>query len=143
VPRDRTEAARRVVAAHLLPGERIETALPGIFADSPTRRNVLRQLEMFLGLPLGRRRALVLTNRRLLVLPLRARDRPGEGWFVVQLDARRVRATGTTTRGGLRLVPLRTGVGDRLLLLATALDERGSVLARLLGAPAELDPRPS
>jgi len=133
--RDRTEPARRVVAAHLLPGERIETAVPGGFYDPPRRLSLVRHLEGFLGIQLGHPRALVLTNRRLLVLGLQAKDRPGEGWYAVQLDVRRVRATGWQERGSLRVVRLATGAGERRLVLRSRDDDRGRQLATALGAP--------
>jgi len=123
-----------VVAAHLVAGERIEVAVPGGFYDPPTRRTIVRRLELFLGVQLGHPRALVLTNRRLLVLPLRARDRAGEDWYAVQLaTGRGLRATGWQERGGLRVVPLSSPVGPRMLVLRARDEERARTLARVLG----------
>lgn len=134
---DPTERARRVVAAHLAAGERIEVALPAGFYDAPTRRNLVRQLELFLGVQLGHPRALVLTTRRLLVLPLAAKDKPGEGWYVAQLaTATGLRATGWQERGGLCVVCLEGRLGERRLVLRARDTDRGRTLARLLGLTA-------
>lgn len=132
---DPTARARGVVAAHLVAGERIETALPGGFYDPPSRKNLVRQLELFLGVQLGHPRALVLTNRRLLVLPLRAKDKPGEDWYLAQLaTGRGLRAHRWQERGGLRVIGLQSSVGERRLVLRARDEDRGRTFARILGA---------
>lgn len=131
--RDPTRRAREVVARHLVSGERIETALPGGFYDPPRRTSLSRHLEGFLGVRLGRDRALVVTNRRLLVLSLHAKDGPGEGWYVAQLGTGRgLRATAWQSRGDLRLLRLDGPMGERRLVVRARHEDRARTLAKAL-----------
>jgi len=133
VARDRTTRARRVVDRHLLPGELVEAAVYGAFRDPLRRLSPLQRLEGFFGVLLGKAGVLVLTDRRLLVLPARARERPGDRWLTAQLNRRGVLATAVEELGGLLEVTLTTGVGARRLLFRRREVALGKDLARRLG----------
>ena len=122
-----------LMADHLDPYERVELAVLASVRP-PLRRLQLRpRLERFLGVLMSRRRVIVLTNQRLLIL------RAGEAataddWFDVQLDRRRVRADVVREHGGaLFTVKLMTSV--RTQTAAFKRKEDAIVLARALGAP--------
>ncbi len=122
-----------LVAGHLDPYERVELAVLASVRPPLRRLQVWPRLERFLGLMMSRRRVVVLTNQRVLVL--RAREAAtADDWFDVQLDRRRVRADVVREYGnGLFTVKLMTSV--RTQTAAFRRKEDALVLARALGAP--------
>jgi hypothetical protein len=122
-----------LVAGHLDPYERVELALLASVRPPLRRLQVWPRLERFLGFMMSRRRVVVLTNQRVLVL--RAREAAtADDWFDVQLDRRRVRADMVREYGsGLFTVKLMTSV--RTQTAAFRRKEDAVVLARALGAP--------
>jgi hypothetical protein len=130
---ERLDRGIALVAGHLDPYERVELALLAAVRPPLRRLQLWPRLERFLGVLMSRRRVMVLTNQRLLVL--RAREAAtADDWFDVQLDRRRVRADVVREHGSaLFTVKLMTSV--RTQTAAFKRREDAVALARALGAP--------
>ena len=109
--------------------------LRGALRDPAGTGRVVAFIERFLGLRLGGRRWVVLTNRRLLVL--RRRDpkayRAG-AWFDVSLDRRRITGSMPVTEGSLVVMAMVSSKGPASLLLPSAAFKEAQRMARALGA---------
>jgi hypothetical protein len=109
--------------------------LRGALRDPAGTGRVVAFFERFLGLRLGGRRWVVLTNRRLLVL--RRRDPnayAADRWFDVSLDRRRIQASMPFTEGSLVVMALVSSKGPAALLLPRAAFKEAQRMARALGA---------
>ena len=116
-------------------GEFAEVVLRGALRDPAGTGRVVAFFERFLGLRLGGRRWVVLTNRRLLVL--RRRDPkayPAGKWFDVSLDRRRIKASMPFMEGSLVVMAMVSGKGPAALLLPSAAFKEAQRMARALGA---------
>jgi hypothetical protein len=91
--------------------------------------------EHFLGMRVGGRRWVVLTNRRLLVLRRKDPKSYAEGqWYDVSLDRRRITASMPFTEGSLVVMPLVSSKGPASLLLPSSSFKDAQRVARSLGA---------
>jgi hypothetical protein len=116
-------------------GEFSEVVLRGAIRDPGGPGRVSAFVEHFLGMRLGGRRWVVLTNRRLLVLRRRKPKAYSEGqWFDVSLDRRRITASMPFMEGSLVVMPLVSSKGPASLLLPSASFKDAQRLARALGA---------
>jgi hypothetical protein len=131
--RDRTRRARAVVQAHLRPGEHLRAVCVGSLRDPVRGVALVSRLERFFGVLLGSIGVLVLTNDRMLLLPLRARDKSGDRWFQAQYAARSLLATGLRERSSLVELTVRTGLGDRRLLFRRREAAGAAAMAAALG----------
>lgn len=116
-------------------GEFAEVVLRGALRDPRGTGRVVAFFERFLGLRLGGRRWVVLTNRRLLVL--RRRDPKAyaaDRWFDVSLDRRRIQASMPVMEGSLVVIAMVSSKGPAALLLPPAAFKAAQRMARALGA---------
>jgi hypothetical protein len=116
-------------------GEFAEVILRGALRDPAGTGRVVAFVERFLGLRLGGRRWVVLTNRRLLLLRRRdPKSYSGDKWFDVSLDRRRIQASMPFMEGSLVVMPMVSTKGPAALLLPSPSFKEAQRLARLLGA---------
>jgi hypothetical protein len=116
-------------------GEFAEVILRGALRDPAGTGRVVAFVERFLGLRLGGRRWVVLTNRRLLLLRRRdPKSYSGDKWFDVSLDRRRIQASMPFMEGSLVVMPMVSTKGAAALLLPSPSFKEAQRLARLLGA---------
>ncbi len=116
-------------------GEFAEVVLRGALRDPAGTGRVVAFLERFLGLRIGGRRWVVLTNRRLLVLRRRdPRAYRGDQWFDVSLDRRRIRASMPFMEGSLVVMAMVSAKGPATLLLPSRAFKEAQRMARSLGA---------
>jgi hypothetical protein len=116
-------------------GEFTEVVLRGAMRDPGGPGRVTAFAEHFLGMRIGGRRWVVLTNRRLLVL--RRKDPkayPDGQWFDVSLDRRRVTASMPFMEGSLVVMPLVSSQGPASVLLPSSAFKDAQRMARALGA---------
>ena len=102
--------ARRLMASALQPGEQVQHVL---MADVRVKQPLAQR---FFGTPPKPRSAVVVTDRRLVVL------RPGakqgqKDWVDLQLQRDRVAADDPVVSGRALVVGLSTGLGPRMLLM--------------------------
>jgi hypothetical protein len=116
-------------------GEFAEVVLRGALRDPSGTGRLAARIERFLGVRLGARRWVVLTNRRLLVLRRRKPQayRAGD-WFDVSLDRRRIRASLPRLEGNVVVMAIVSGQGPAALLLPPAAFREAQRMARGLGA---------
>jgi hypothetical protein len=116
-------------------GEFVELILRGAYRDKGGPGRVGAFIERFLGLRLGGKRWIVLTNRRLLLLRRRdpKRYRPDE-WFDVSLDRKRISASMPVMEGSLVVLPIVSAKGPATLLLSAKAFKEAQRTARALGA---------
>lgn len=116
-------------------GEFAEVVLRGAMRDPGGPGRLAAFVEHFLGMRLGGRRWVILTNRRLLVLRRKDPRSYGAGqWFDVSFDRRRVTASMPFMEGSLVVMPLVSSKGPASLLLPSASFKDAQRLARSLGA---------
>jgi hypothetical protein len=116
-------------------GEFAEVVLRGALRDPGGTGKAVAFAERFMGMRLGGRRWVVLTNRRLLVLRRREpASYEKDQWFDVSLDRRRIRASMPFMEGSLVVMPLVSTQGPAALLLPSAAFKEAQRMARALGA---------
>jgi hypothetical protein len=119
-------------------GEFAEVVLRGALRDPNGVGRLSAKVERFLGLWLGSRRWIVLTNRRLLVLRRRDPKAYGAGnWYDVSLDRVAIRASMPSVQGDLVVMTLVSRLGPGSLLLRRRFYREAVRMARALGAKGE------
>jgi hypothetical protein len=116
-------------------GEFVEVVLRGALRDPNGVGRLSAKVERFMGMRLGSRRWIVLTNRRLLVL--RRRDPKAYGpeeWYDVSLDRAALSASMPFMEGGLVVMALGSRLGQATLLLPGRAYREAVRMARTLGA---------
>jgi hypothetical protein len=115
-------------------GEFTEVLLRGVLRDPEGVARLTALAERFLGQVLTRRRWILLTNKRLLLLRSRSPKRYREGeWFDVAFDRRSLRAGAPVTTGDVVVLPLTTRLGMRTVLVPATSYKESVRLARALG----------
>ena len=94
----------------------------------PRRSALLPKIERFMGFSLAPRRALVITNRRVL-LPRSYAE--GDDWVDVSLDRRQVRVLKESKFGRLASLDVTTALGRQII--TTSSEEDAARLKRALG----------
>jgi len=127
-------------------GEFVEVALRGILRDPEGPGRLVAAAERFVGRSFARRRWLLLTNKRLVMLRDRAPSSYGEAdWYDVSVDRRSVRAGLPVVRGDICVVGLvwrgpQAGTrsdarqGSHSLLVPATVYREAERFARSLGA---------
>ena len=116
-----------MVSHHLDRFEMVEMAVLATMRV-PRRTALIPKIERFMGFSLVPRRAVVLTNRRLL-LPRAYAE--GDDWVDVSLDRRQVRVLNEQTYGRLATLDVTTALG-RQVITTTSVDDAAR-LKRALG----------
>jgi hypothetical protein len=123
----RLDRAVELVSHHLDRFEMVELAVLATMRV-PRGSALLPKIERFMGFSMVPRRAVVLTNRRLLM------PRPyaeGDDWVDVSLDRRQVRVLGEQTHGRIASLNITTALGPQVIT-TTSSDDAGR-LKRALG----------
>jgi hypothetical protein len=129
-----TPSRKRPPELPLERGEFAELVLRGALRDPSGPGKLTSLAERFLGMRLGGRRWVVLTNNRLLVLRRRnPKAYRKDQWFDVSLDRAGVRVSPPFTEGSLVVTPLVTRKGPLTLLLPERSFKEAQRLARSLG----------
>ena len=123
----RLDRAVETVSHHLDRFEMVELAVLATMRV-PRRSALLPKIERFMGFSLVPRRAVVLTNRRLL-LPRAYAE--GDDWVDVSLDRRQVRVLGEQSYGRMASLNITTALGPQVIT-TTSTDDVGR-LKRALG----------
>lgn len=124
----RLDRAVESVSHHLDRFEMVELAVLATMRV-PRRSALIPKIERFMGFSLVPRRAVVLTNRRLL-LPRGYAE--GDDWVDVSLDRRQVRVLKEEKFGRLASLNLTTALGPQVITTTSADD--AARLQRALGA---------
>jgi hypothetical protein len=116
-------------------GEFVEVVLRGQLRNPGGVGRLAGAIERFLGLRLGSKRWILLTNHRLLVLRRRSPAAySGDDWFDVSLERATLRASMPFVEGTLVVMPLVSRLGPASMLLPQRSYREAVRLARAIGA---------
>jgi hypothetical protein len=115
-------------------GEFVEVVLRGALRDPQGPGRLVALAERFLGRLIARKRWLLLTNRRLLLL---RRKKPGRyrenDWYDAAFDRRNLHAKPPVTVGDMVTLQLGTTLGPRTIVVPARSYQEAARLARSVG----------
>lgn len=118
-------------------GEFTQVLLRGVLRDPDGVGRLTAWAERFLGTVLTSRRWILLTNKRLLLLRVRAPKRyDADEWYDAAFDRRSIRPAAPVTTGRMVVLPLTTPKGLRTVLVPDRSYKESLRLAQALGLPA-------